>query len=132
MTKKTEVAVVQRNPLVPALTAEQEERLVTPAVDVYETEDSYVLLVDLPGARKDAIALWTDRDTLVLKAVVEPHHRPGSRLSYGELGTPVYYRSFTIGDGVDRTTIDARFEQGVLAVKLLKKEDQKPRSITIH
>ena len=132
MNKKTDVAVVQRTPLMPAITPDQEARLVTPAVDVYETADGYVLLIDLPGAAKDGIALWTDRDTLAVKAAVESPHPPGARLLLGEIGNPVYYRAFTLGAGVDRTSIDARYEQGVLAVKLQKREDQKPRSITIH
>jgi len=132
MNKKTEVAVVQRNPLLPALTPDQTDRVVSPSVDIYETADSYVVLLDLPGATKESVSLWTDRDALVVKATVNAYHRPGARLLFSELGSPVYYRSFTIGDDIDRSAIEARFEQGVLAVKLVKREDQKPRQITIH
>jgi HSP20 family protein len=132
MNGKNEVAVVQRTPLVPALTPEQEERRVCPPADIYETTESYLLLVDLPGAAKEAVTLWADRNQLVVVAVVEPHRRPGARLLVAELGAPVYHRSFTLGDGVDRSSIEARFENGVLAVKLMKKEDQKPRAIPIR
>ncbi|MDL1893979.1 Hsp20 family protein, partial [Sphingobacteriales bacterium CHB3] len=35
-------------------------------------------------------------------------------------------------DGIDRDNVDARYENGVLMVKLLKKEELKPREIRIQ
>jgi len=107
-------------------------RRVTPAVDVYETADSYVLMVDLPGAPKEAINLTLEAGTLTVRAEPEPYHTPEARLIFRELATPVYERSFTIGDGVDQAAVDARFEDGVLTVKLFKKEERKPREIAIR
>lgn len=132
MGSTNDVAVVRRGSLLPALTAEQEERVVRPRADIYETPDHFLLLVNLPGAAKDAVSLRVDRDQLIVLAPADPGHRPGGRLLAGDLGSPVYHRSFTIGEGVDRDAIDARFDHGVLAVTLRKREDRKPRAITIR
>lgn len=131
MGSRNDVAVVRRGSLLPALTAEQEERAVRPVADIYETPGHYLLLVNLPGAAKDAVSLWVDRDQLVVVAPADPGHRPGGTLLVGELGSPVYRRSFTIGDGVDRTAIEARFEHGVLGVTLPKSDEAKPRRIDV-
>ena len=41
------------------------------------------------------------------------------------------YRVFNLGDGIDRTGIDAKYEEGVLTIKLFKKDETKPREIEI-
>lgn len=107
-------------------------RRVTPPVDVYETADSYVLHVDLPGASRESIGLTMEQGTLTLRAEATPHHAPSARLLHRELSVPLYERSFTIGDSVDQSNVDARFHEGVLTVKLYKKEERKPRTIAIH
>jgi HSP20 family protein len=104
---------------------------VSPAVDVYETAEGYVLRVDLPGATREGIGLRLERGTLNVTAEAAPHHGPGARLLHRELAVPLYQRSFTIGDGVDQSTVDARFEDGVLTVNLFRKEEHKARDIAI-
>lgn len=105
---------------------------VTPAVDVFETPESYVLTIDLPGVAREGITLTMEQGMLTLKAEAAPLHTPDARILYRELAAPVYERSFTIGDGVDQGNIDARYDSGVLAVKLYKKEERKPREISIQ
>jgi HSP20 family molecular chaperone IbpA len=131
MKKNTELAAAQPKSTLPIVHPDVRRR-VSPAVDVYETTDGYVLLVDLPGASKEGVGLTMDQGTLTVKAEAAPHHGPDARLLYRELATPLYHRSFTIGDGVDHSNVDARFEDGVLTVKLFKKEERKPREITIQ
>jgi HSP20 family protein len=114
-----------------SLTPADVRRRVTPAVDVYETADGYVLRVDLPGTTKEAIGLRLERGTLTVTAEAAPYHGPEARLVHRELAVPLYQRSFTIGDGVDQSTVDARFDDGVLTVKLFRKEEHKARDIAI-
>jgi HSP20 family protein len=131
MKKNTELTTTQT--MHPTPMAEPDaRRRVSPAVDIYETADGYVLHVDLPGASKESVGLSLERGTLTVKAAAAAHHRPDARLLYRELVVPLYERDFTIGDGVDHSTVDARFEDGVLIVKLFKKEERKPREIVIQ
>lgn len=106
--------------------------VVAPEADVYETPDAYVLSLDIPGAAKDSIALTLEKGCLEVKASVQPLHREQANLVYREIRTTGYHRAFTLGEGIDRDNIDARYEEGVLTVKLLKSAELKPKQITIH
>lgn len=83
-----------------------------PAADVYETPEAYVLMLDLPGVEKDAIALKLDKGELHVQA-------------------STFTRSFAIGNGIDTNTIDAHFGNGVLTVTVPKAEEAKAREIEV-
>lgn len=105
---------------------------VVPLVDIYETPEAFMLMIDLPGARKDSISVTTDKSSLVIRAAAGAGYGPGSRLLYNEIPNADFHRSFNMTDEIDRESIDARFENGVLTLKLLKKEESKPREIRIR
>ncbi len=107
------------------------DHYVAPLADVYETPDAYMLLVDMPGAAKDAISLSVYKGNLVVRADVRPHTTGDATMLCREIGVPGYYRVFRIGDGIDLQTISAQSDQGVLTVKLLKSPAAKPREILI-
>jgi len=131
MTKKNEVAVVQRGNSLPVLQTEVQESYVTPSTDIFETPDAYVLKIDLPGSMKDSIKVTTENGTMTVKAKVEPHLRQGGSLLFNELKTPTYYRVFNLADGIDRKSIDAQYDDGVLTIKLFKREETKAKEIEI-
>ncbi len=103
-----------------------------PVADVYETADAYMVMLDLPGASKERISLLLEDGELRVKA--------DSRVPAPEEGTPIfselpsggYARVFALGEGIDLANVDAKFENGVLTVKLFKNEERKPREIAIH
>ena len=91
--------------------------------DIYETTDAYVVILDMPGSAKNSISLTVDGDLLVVKSAL---------MDLKGLPARGYYRTFNLGDGIDRNSIDARFEHSALSLKLFKKESVKPREITIR
>lgn len=105
---------------------------VTPLADIYETPDAYVLLLDMPGATKDSISITMDQSTLVIRASVEGYVRENATLLFNEIPGVGFQRTFNLTEGIDRDNVDARYENGVLMVKLLKKEELKPREIRIR
>jgi len=109
-----------------------EEQYRVPAADVYETSDAFVLMLDLPGATRESISLTLEKGEMRVKAEIEPLHRGEGALLFDEMQDTGYFRAFSIGDGIDTGNVDARFEQGVLTVKLYKSEDVKPREIHIN
>ena len=131
MTKNNEVAVVQRGNTLPALQSELQESYVTPSTDIFETPDAYVLKLDVPGSVKDSIKVTTEDGTMSVRAKVEPYHKEGGSMLFSELKTPTYYRVFNLADGIDRKSIDAQYEDGVLTIKLFKKEEAKPKQIEV-
>jgi len=132
MSKNTEV-VMRHNGNDPASAREGSQlRTVIPAADIYETQDAYVLALDMPGVSKETISLVIENGSLVVRAPAEARDGPGAALMYREISGGVYQRSFTIGDGVDVDRVDARYKDGILNITMLKAEEAKPKQIEVE
>lgn len=131
MARNNEIALVRRGTNALALRPEAKERYVTPATDIFETADSFILKLDLPGTRKEAIQLSVEPRTLLVRAKVEPYHKEDINLLFSEIVAKNYYRSFNLGEGIDHSGIHAEFESGVLTIWLPKNESMKAKEIPI-
>lgn len=104
----------------------------TPAVDIYENSDFVVVKAELPGVEKDRISVEVKDGILSLRGErkfekevkEESYHR--IERSYGS-----FQRSFSLPVSVDQDQVTARFEDGILEVKLPKKEKAKPKQIQV-
>jgi HSP20 family protein len=104
----------------------------TPAVDIYENNDFVVVKAELPGVEKDQISVEVKEGILMLRGErkfekevkEESYHR--IERSYGS-----FQRSFSLPVSVDQDKVTARFQDGVLEVKLPKKEKTKPKQIQV-
>jgi len=132
MTKNNEVAVVYRGNTLPAVPWGGPERFVSPSTDIFETPDAYVLMIDLPGAAKGSIRVTAENGAMSVTANVDPLHKENATFLVRELRTPTYHRVFNLAEGIDRQSIDARYDDGVLTITLFKKEETKPRVIEIR
>ena len=131
MERERNVEIRRENNPVKARDVQGGPGYVAPRADIYHTPDAFVLVLDMPGANKEAIHVTVDQGSLVVDAAL-PSRNPGdATLLYNEITGAGYHRAFNLGEGVDHDHVDARFEQGVLTLKLYKREDQKPREITI-
>lgn len=90
-----------------------------PSVDVLETEDSYLLFAELPGVRRDDIQLQVKERRLELSgrrhSLGENRNFLRMERSYGP-----FRRTFELGAPVDSENITARFEQGILRIRIPK------------
>jgi len=107
-------------------------RIAVPRADIIETPEAFVVSIDLPGAKKETISLTLEQNVLQVKAEVDSRHGADTHLLHRELWTSGYQRAFTLGEGVDRKTVDAAYADGVLTVKLFKTPETQPRSININ
>lgn len=131
MSTKNEVAV--RNQDNTALMRRpQPVATVTPLADIYETADAYVLMLDVPGSQKESIGITIDKSSLVIKGEVESYVKENSKLLFNEIPNAAYQRTFNLTDGIETNNVDAHYNNGVLTVKLFKKEEVKPREIRIQ
>ena len=126
MENNTEVREAQEN----RETVQERHRL--PIADVYETSEAYVLMLDLPGVEKEGITLTHEKGELRVRAVSVAGQPSDKKLLVREVRPATFSRTFSIGDGIDTETIDARYETGVLTVKLLKSAASKARDIKIN
>jgi len=104
----------------------------TPAVDVYEDQDSFLIKVDLPEIGREDVKVNLNENILSISGERrveneekrENYHRV--ERSYGQ-----FYRSFTLPPNVNPEAINAQFKDGVLRLTLPKKEEAKPRQIDV-
>lgn len=100
-----------------------------PMADISETEDSFVVEVDVPGVNKDQIDIQLSERELIVSGSIEEReherrHRKTRRTGSFEL------RTLLPGD-VDAERVDARLHDGVLTLSLPKAEAAKPRHIEV-
>jgi HSP20 family protein len=104
----------------------------TPATNIVESSDGYVLNVEMPGVSDNGVELTLENDVLSIRGHVERETHPNFRLAHREYEVGDYRRVFTLSEEVDRDRIDATVKDGVLRLVLHKSERAKPRKIEVR
>ena len=107
------------------------EDSVLPSSDIYESSDEFVLVANMPGVSRNEIQVKVINDSLVIFGKIN-YNEAVSRnyiLNENEIGN--YFRKFNISETIDKTRINAKYDNGQLVVQLPKKENIKPRTIEI-
>ncbi len=106
----------------------------SPPVDIFETDaQELVLQLDLPCVSRDAIDVRVEDNTLTIRAERkrpaelrdEQYHR--QERSFGSFG-----RTFTLPATVDTSRIRAEYRDGVLTVRLPKREEARPKQVQVQ
>jgi HSP20 family protein len=92
----------------------------SPAVDLYETPDRFVLSAELPGLAREHLTIELQHDTLLLRGVRPHAERPDVRFHRVERGHGAFSRAFVLPAPVDQAAISAEFRDGVLTVVVPK------------
>jgi len=108
-----------------------ESRGYRPQVDIYETEDQFVVVADVPGASEEDIELSLEKDVLSLHAKVTEPQFEGFEPRWRGYGVGDWKRSFRLTEAVDREGIDASVKDGVLRVTLPKAKEALKKSILV-
>lgn len=105
-------------------------RDVTPLVDVEETDDSYVLEVELPGVHRDDIDLQVDQGSVRITAQRRERERVGF-LRHRTRTTGRFTLAVTLPGVVDSERVTGDLDRGVLTVVVPKAERERRRRIPI-
>src|SRR3954454_8577426 len=104
-----------------------------PAMDLVETDDSFVLRADLPGLTEQDVNLEFEDRVLTLSGERKAEHEDKGEGYYRlERASGAFSRSLTLPEGVDGDAITATFEHGVLEVRIPKPQQPKPRRLEIR
>ncbi len=105
-----------------------------PSVDIQEFSDRFELFVDLPGVDPEAVEITLDRGVLTVSGERNPialnddekvlKHR-------AERGSGRFHRRFALPNTVDAENVNARNNNGVLAINIPKQATAKPRRIKV-
>jgi HSP20 family protein len=103
------------------------------AVDIREEDDAFYVDAEVPGLSAEDVKVDVEKNVLTLsgerkveKEEIEDTYRRVER-HYGS-----FTRSFTLPETVDTENISADLKEGVLALKLPKKEAPTPRNIAVN
>ncbi|ADD08217.1 Hsp20/alpha crystallin family protein [Candidatus Aciduliprofundum boonei] len=102
-----------------------------PVMDMYETEDELVVIMELPGVKKEDIVLNVTPSTLEVTAELKEEKEDNRKYHKKERIIRKYYRSITLPTKVSVDNVDAKYENGMLIVRFKKEAGEKKR-VEIH
>jgi HSP20 family protein len=105
----------------------------SPAIDVYETADAYVIAAEVPGVSRDQIELALEESRLTIRGHRSDRHaRKDSRHFHQiERGFGSFVRTFEFADKIDVDGVTADLSDGVLTIALPKVPPPPARRITV-
>jgi len=101
----------------------------TPLLDVRETEDEYLVWVDLPGVKSEDVSIEYNDQVLTISGSRVPVETGESQLVERPYGS--FVRNLTLPKGVDGDQIKADYHDGVLELHIPKPAEIKPKKIAI-
>jgi len=104
----------------------------TPLTDIFETENEYVFKLEVPGMTKDDIQIEITHDTLIIKGE-RKEEKKVEKENYHRIERCCgsFSRSFHLPQNVNSKSIDAVMKDGILELRVPKKEEAKPQPIQI-
>jgi HSP20 family protein len=106
----------------------------TPAVDILETENKDVVVkAELPEMKREDIKITFEHDILTIEGERKFENTKESETYHRvERGYGAFRRSFTVPTSVDASNVQATYRDGVLTIKLPRREETKPRQIPVN
>lgn len=104
-------------------------RVLTPAVDIFESDDALTLLADMPGVDKDGLDINLEKGVLTINGKANWETRGKTVLR--EFSSANYYRQFKLSEHIDAEKTTAELNNGVLTLQIPKAESAKPKRIEI-
>jgi HSP20 family protein len=99
-------------------------------VDIREDDNNVYVDAELPGFKREQVDVTIENGILTIQAERQPDEQQGDSHLRERRYTRVA-RSFTLPNGVDENSVDAKLDDGVLKLTLQKSEQVKPRKIEV-
>ena len=115
----------------------QTPTMATPyGVDIYEDADQLHVEAEVPGFTRDEVDVTIDNNVLTITAdrsgtSAQQENAPQPSWLLRERRYTRFQRSFSLPNTIDGSSVDAKLVDGVLHVTLSKRQEAKPRKITI-
>ncbi len=111
---------------------EEEEMIVVPDANIFETNEAFIVELDMPGVAKESITVSADAQVLSVSSAQTSDETKSGKLLLNEIEKKKYQRDFRLGRGIRLDEIRAEYNDGVLLVTLPKAEEAKARQINIQ
>ena len=103
----------------------------SPALDLYESGDHLVAVVELPGMRKEDIEISLHDGALTISGERKHESNNGETTQRSERYVGTFRRSIALPTRVDANKVSATYHDGILKVTLPKAEEAKPKQIQV-
>jgi len=102
-----------------------------PVTDIFETEQSLTLVVEMPGVKKDNVEVRVENDVLTVEGQMDFANYDGLQPLYTEYNVGNYVRSFQLSNKIDQDGIRAELKDGVMTLVLPKAEKARARKVMV-
>ncbi|MDQ6654254.1 MAG: Hsp20/alpha crystallin family protein [Verrucomicrobiota bacterium] len=104
----------------------------TPALDLYQSNDDVVAVVELPGMRKEEIEISLHDGMLTISGERKDEVADGDKAARTERFVGKFRRSISLPTRVDANKVNATYKDGMLTITLPKAEEVKPKQIQVN
>ncbi len=112
--------------------AQEQEQAIRPLVDIFEDNKGITVQADMPGVSKDRLDIQIDSDSLTIKGEAAIPMSEGMEAIYADVRSTRYERSFSLSSELDAENADATLKDGVLTLRIPKREQYQPRKIEVR
>jgi len=103
-----------------------------PLTNVVEKDDGYSITIELPGVKKEDVKITLVENSLTIKGEKKKEEKVEDKNYYRmERTFGSFQRTFHLPNEVDASKVKASFKDGILNISLVKKEEAKPKEISI-
>lgn len=104
----------------------------SPPVDVYETPEETVVVVELPGVDSSRVELSAADGLLTIRGTRAPDDRPEDQIQLRERRFGPFSRQVRVPSEVDLDAARAETVDGVLTIRLPRRRAAAPRTIPVR
>jgi HSP20 family protein len=102
-----------------------------PAINVFETKDSFVVKAEVPGLAESDVAVSVEDGVLVVRGERKSQSPEGYTVHLRERAPVAFSRSVTLPARVDAEGVTATLKEGLLTITLPKAKEGRPRQIAV-
>ncbi len=106
-------------------------RGVFPPVNIFSDKEGYVVRLEIPGVAPDQLRIDTEGRTLTISGKREDGQSGDASFHRRERDMGEFSRSLQLPESLDLSRAEAACKHGILTVRVPKKEEAKPRQITV-
>jgi len=103
-----------------------------PATDIVENKNDILITLQLPGMEQKDIRVLVEKGILTVSGERKlDRDDNNATFVHREIATGSFERAFKLADSINPKAIEANYKNGLLTIKLTKKEEVKPKEIEV-
>ena len=106
-------------------------RGVFPLVNIFSEPDGYVVRLEIPGVSPEDLHIESQGRSVTIKGRREPRGPEDASFHRRERDSGEFSRSLQLPDSLDLMRAEASYKNGILTIRVPKREEAKPRQISI-